>query len=55
MQLKWPGFNESGTVLIELTPESFCLAKDEIEVLGEAFKPKDELHVTLIGSELGLD
>ena len=54
MRLKWPGVNESGTVTIELAAESFCLAKNEIDVLGEIFTPKDELHVTLIGSELGL-
>ncbi len=54
MRLKWPGVNESGNVLIELAPESFCLAKNEIDVLGEIFTPKDELHVTLIGSKLGL-
>ena len=54
MRLKWPGFNESGTVTIEIAPESFCLAKNEIDVLGEMFAPKEELHATLIGSELGL-
>ena len=53
MILKWPGFNESETVLIELTAESLCLAKNEIDVFGEIFTPKDELHVTLIGTELG--
>jgi hypothetical protein len=54
MRLKWPGVNESGTVTIELAAKSFCLAKNEIDVHGELFTPKDELHVTLIGSELGL-
>ncbi len=54
MQLIWPGFNENGTVLIGLSAESFCLAKNKIDVLGKRFTPKDELHVTLIGSELGL-
>ena len=54
MRLKWPGVNESGNVLIQLAPESFCLAKNEIEVLGDAFRPKEELHVTLVGEEIGL-
>ena len=54
MRLKWPGVNESGNVLIELALESFCLAKNDIDVLGECFTPKDELHVTLIGEEIGL-
>lgn len=54
MKLLWPGFTEEGTVLIELAAESFCLAKNKVEVLGEIFTAKEELHVTLIGSELGL-
>ena len=54
MKLKWPGVNENGTVLIELAPESFCLAKNEIEVFGEIFTPKEELHVTLVGEKIGL-
>lgn len=54
MRLKWPGVNECGTVLIELAAESFCLAKTQIEILGETFTPKEELHVTLIGCKLGL-
>ena len=54
MRLKWPGFNESGSVTIELAPGSFCLAKNEIDLIGEIFTPKDELHVTLIGRDLGL-
>ena len=54
MRLKWPGVNENGTVTIGLAAESFYLAKNEIDLHGELFTPKDELHVTLIGSELGL-
>jgi len=54
MKISWPGFNENGTVTIGLSPESFCIAKETIDVQGESFTPKDELHVTLIGSELGL-
>lgn len=54
MKLSWPGFNEKGILLIGLSPESFCMAKETIDVHGESFTPKDELHVTLLGSELGL-
>lgn len=54
MRLRWPGVNENGTVLIDLSAESFCLARHDIEVLGEMFTPKDELHVTLISGEIGL-
>lgn len=53
MRLKWPGFNEKGNVIIRLSTESFCLAKKTIDVQGVAFRAKDELHVTLIGTKLG--
>jgi len=53
MKISWPGFNEKSCLLIELLPESFCLAKENINVFGEHFTPKDELHVTLIGSKTG--
>jgi len=54
MKLKWPGFNEKGTVIIELDPETFCIAKNIINVLGKSFIAKDEFHVTLIGTQAGL-
>jgi hypothetical protein len=54
MKPKWPGFNAKGTVIIDLAPASFCLADDAIVIDGEYFEPKDELHVTVIGTELGL-
>lgn len=54
MQLKWPGFNEEGSVIIELSIDTFCLAKSSVVIADELFDPKDELHVTLIGTELGL-
>ena len=54
MRLKWPGINAKGNVLIDLEPESFCLAESPILVQGEYFTPKDELHVTLMCSEHGL-
>ena len=54
MRLKWPGINAKGNILIDLEPESFCLTEIPILVQGEHFTPKDELHVTLMGSEHGL-
>lgn len=54
MKLKWPGFNEKGTVIIELEAEIFCIAKNTINVLGKSFIAKDEFHVTLIGTQAGL-
>ena len=54
MRLKWPGINAKGNVLIDLESESFCLTEIPVLVQGEHFTPKDELHVTLMGSEHGL-
>ena len=53
MRLKWPGFNDKGTVLIKLDSDSFCLSKKNIEINGDTFTPKDEILVTLIGTKLG--
>jgi hypothetical protein len=50
----WPGFNAKGAVIIDLAPASFCLAENAIAIDGEYFEPKDELHVTVIGTELGV-
>ena len=52
MKLKWPGFNEKGTVLIDLAYESFLLSKVPVLVDGIYYTPKDELHVTLVGEEV---
>ena len=54
MYLKWPGFNEMDSVIIELAAELFCHVKNTIDVYGELFTPKEEFHVTVIGSKLGL-
>lgn len=54
IHLKWPGFNEKDSVIIELAAELFCHEKNTIDVHGELFTLKKEFHVTLIGSKLGL-
>ncbi len=53
MQLKWPGFNDEGTVIIELALETFGQLKPSINIAGDVFTAKDELHITLIGTGLG--
>jgi len=54
MRLQWPGFNDEGTVIIELPQKSIRPEKMSIEVSGKLFTVKDEFHVTLIGTQLGL-
>lgn len=53
MELKWPGINAKGTVLIDLAFESFLLSKVPVLVDSIYYTPKDELHVTLVGEEVG--
>jgi hypothetical protein len=53
MRLKWPGFNNEGTVVFELS-DGYCYPlKDEIDVFGELYSAKAEQHITLIGTRLG--
>ena len=53
MYLTWPGFNDNDTVLIDMTNEPFRLPTAAFDIDGQHFVRKDELHVTLLGSELG--
>jgi len=53
MRLSWPGFNDRGTVLIEVPPQFFGLTKSPVDIEGERYSAKHELHITLIGSKLG--
>lgn len=53
MHLIWPGFNDNDTVLIDMTDEPFHLPKAAFNINGQRFVRKDELHVTLLGSEPG--
>ena len=53
MKITWPGFNEQQTVIIPLGKSSFDVSDHPVIVQGEQFKPKDELHITLIGKTLG--
>jgi hypothetical protein len=52
VKIPWPGFNEQQTVIIPLGKSSFDVADHPVIVQGEQFKPKDELHITLIGKRL---
>ena len=53
MHLIWPGFNDNDTVLIDMSNEPFYLPNAAFYINGQHFVRKDELHVTLLGSELG--
>ena len=53
MQLIWPGFSDNDTVLIDMSNEPFHLPESSFCINDKCFLRKDELHVTLLGSELG--
>ncbi|WP_133479627.1 hypothetical protein [Cognatilysobacter segetis] len=48
----WPGWSDENTLVLPLgdAPPDGALTLD-----GRAFAPKDELHVTLVGRELGAE
>ncbi len=53
MNLTRIGFTEIGTLLIPLSKEDFGLSDEKIEFLGKVFEPKEEVHITVIGKDLG--
>ena len=49
-----PVFNEeTGTLLLRLHTEEVGLGDEAITYQGRRFQPKDEVHITVIGSTLG--
>ena len=44
---------ESGTFLLQLRPDDVGLANEAVEFQGKRFQPKDEVHITIIGTDLG--
>lgn len=49
-----PEFNdETGTLLLRLRKEDVGLGEETITYQGARFQPKDEVHITVIGSALG--
>ena len=53
MKSVWPGFNEKGSLIIPLEWSEVPFPQRPINVDGERFEPKHELHVTVIGKESG--
>ena len=53
MKSVWPGFNEKGSLIIPLEWSEVPFPQRLINVDGERFEPKHELHVTVIGKESG--
>jgi hypothetical protein len=45
--------NETGVLQILLTKEKIGLSDGNIEILGKVFEPKEEVHITIIGTTVG--
>jgi hypothetical protein len=46
---------ESGHVLLQLRKEDVGLEPRRVEFEGKTFQPKDEVHITIVGSSLGAE
>lgn len=53
MRLAEIGFTEQGTLLIRLQLQGFGLALKGIRYQDKDFKPKQEVHITIVGKVLG--
>jgi len=49
----WPGWSESGALVAAIDPAAWAPPASPLVVDGEAFAPKHELHVTVVGKKLG--
>ena len=49
----WPGFTRKGTVVLPVPGNRWPVRRKPLLLHGCRFRPKSELHVTLVGKELG--
>lgn len=48
-----PEFSDSKALLLPLDRNEFGLGEDKVRLDGRMFDPKEEVHITLIGKDLG--
>jgi hypothetical protein len=53
LSARWPGWSDAGSLVVAIDPAAWAPPRALILVHGVVFKPKDELHVTVVGSKLG--
>lgn len=51
--LTWPGFTTFNTLIISVKKRDFAIKTEPIEYSGKVFIPKQEAHITVLGSEPG--
>jgi hypothetical protein len=52
-QLNWPGLTSLNTLIIHVDRNDFGIKSTPIEYSGRTFIPKQEAHITVLGSDLG--
>jgi hypothetical protein len=52
---RWPGWSAERTLVLPVPASLWAPPPEEITLYGVAFKPKPELHVTLVGGDLGAE
>jgi hypothetical protein len=50
---RFPGFAKDGTLVLPISPALWVPPRTPVTLDGVAFEPKRELHLTIVGSELG--
>lgn len=52
-QVAWPGWTAQKTLVLPIAPERWSPPSVAVEIDGIVFRPRRELHVTLVGRGLG--
>lgn len=53
MYIDWPGFSATNTLVIPVDRAQVGIRPYPLELAGRVFKPKQEAHITVLGSSLG--
>lgn len=53
LRLKWPGLGPLNTLVISVDRHGFGIGQEPVNYAGKQFQPKQEAHITVLGSTLG--
>ncbi len=53
LRLKWPGLGPLNTLVISVDRHEFGIGVEPVNYAGKLFLPKQEAHITVLGSTLG--
>ena len=53
LRLKWPGLGPLNTLVISVDRHEFGIGPEPVNYAGKLFQPKQEAHITILGSTLG--